>query len=100
MISNELYEGIPPALFAARQSFAIYAGCETWNKAFEVLINVAVATDPPRGYSALRDKAGPARLPLYALLWRDLMQIGLILHRADVKLNKCLAAWHFSRHFP
>jgi len=39
MISNELYEGIPPVLFAARQGFAIYAGCETGNKAFEVLIN-------------------------------------------------------------
>jgi hypothetical protein len=42
MISNELYEGTPPALFAARQSFAIYAGCETGNQAFEVLINAVV----------------------------------------------------------
>jgi hypothetical protein len=56
MISNELYEGIPPALFAARQSFAIYAGYETGNKAFEVLINAAVVTDlfTPDG-SPLRD---------------------------------------------
>ena len=35
----------PPVLFAARQSFAIYAGCETGSKAFEVLINAEGFSD-------------------------------------------------------